>query len=75
MQVHLRFTKSKKDRFVPLSDMTLIALRRYWKTHRHPLLIFPSGKPPHSRDGKTLVIDKGGVQKTIKIVAKECGGK
>ena len=46
MHVHLRYTKSKKDRIVPL---------------------------PHSRDGKTLVMDKGGVQKTIKLVAKACG--
>ncbi|WP_232300037.1 tyrosine-type recombinase/integrase [Colwellia sp. MT41] len=73
MQVHLRFTKSKKDRFVPLPQATLLALRHYWKTHRHPNLLFPGGKPPHSREGKTLVMDKGGVQKTIKIVAKACG--
>jgi integrase/recombinase XerD len=34
MQVHLRYTKSKKDRFVPLPQATLLALRAYWKTHR-----------------------------------------
>jgi len=73
MRVHLRYTKSKKDRFVPLPQATLLALRRYWKTHRHPTLIFPGGKPPHSRKGKLMVMDKGGIQKTIKIVAKECG--
>lgn len=73
MRVHLRYTKSKKDRFVPLPQATLLALRRYWQTHRHPTLIFPGGKPPYIRDGKSMVMDKGGVQKTIKIVAKECG--
>ena len=73
MQVHLRYTKSKKDRFVPLPQATLLALRAYWKTHRHPTLIFPGGKPPHIREGKAMVMDKGGVQKTIKLVAKECG--
>jgi len=73
MQVHLRYTKSKKDRFVPLPQATLLALRAYWKTHRHPTLIFPGGKPPHIREGKPMVMDKGGVQKTIKLVAKECG--
>jgi len=73
MQIHLRDTKSKKDRFVPLPQATLLALRRYWKTHRHPTLIFPGGKPPHIREGKPMVMDKGGVQKTIKLVAKECG--
>ena len=73
MQVHLRYTKSKKDRFVPLPQATLLALRRYWLTHRHPTLIFPGGKAPHIRAGKPMVMDKGGVQKTIKIVARECG--
>lgn len=73
MRVHLRYTKSKKDRFVPLPQSTLLALRAYWKTHRHPSLIFPGGKAPHIREGKAMVMDKGGIQKTIKIVAKECG--
>ena len=73
MRVHLRLTKSKKDRFVSLPQMTLLAFRRYWLTHRHPSLIFPGGKAPFLRDGKPLVMDKGGVQKTIKIVARECG--
>jgi integrase/recombinase XerD len=35
MRVHLRFTKGYKDRFVPLPQSTLLALRRYWATHRH----------------------------------------
>jgi len=73
MQVHLRNTKNQKDRFVPLPQATLLALRIYWKTHRHPSLIFPGGKSPHIREGKSMVMDKGGIQKTIKLVAKECG--
>lgn len=73
MHVHLRYTKSKKDRIVPLPYATLLALRCYWKTHQHPSLLFPGGKPPHNRDGKTLVMDKGGIQKTIKLVANACG--
>ncbi len=73
MRVHLRNTKYNKHRFVPLPLATLKALRRYWITHRHSELIFPGGKPPHFRQGKSLYMDKGGVQKAIKIVAKECG--
>ena len=69
MRVHLRFTKSKKDRFVPLPQVTLLALRRYWLVHRHPNLLFPGGKAPFVRK----VMDKGGAQKTIKLVARECG--
>lgn len=72
MRVHIRAGKGKKDRFVPLPLLTLKALRHYWATHRHELLLFPGGKAPHIRDGKPMVMDKGGVQKTIKIVAKQC---
>ncbi|MER2493896.1 tyrosine-type recombinase/integrase [Catenovulum sediminis] len=73
MRVHLRFTKSKKDRFVPLPQVTFLALRRYWKTHRHPTLLFPGGKPPFERNGQPMIMDKGGVQKAIKLVAKQVG--
>ncbi len=73
MRVHLRNTKYNKHRFVPLPLLTLKALRRYWVTHRHPQLIFPGGKAPHFHQGKSLYMDKGGVQKAIKLVAKECG--
>jgi len=73
MRVHIRRSKGNKDRFVPLPLLTLKALRRYWATHHHPTLLFPGGKPPHERDGQPLVMDKGGVQRAIKLVAKECG--
>ena len=72
MRVHLRQCKYNKHRFVPLPLATLKALRLYWSTHRHPELIFPGGKPPYFRPGKSLFMDKGGVQKAMKVVAKEC---
>jgi integrase/recombinase XerD len=72
MRVHLRFTKGYKDRFVPLPQSTLLALRRYWATHRHASLLFPGGKAPYLREGKPLVMDKGGVQKTINTKIKLC---
>jgi site-specific recombinase XerD len=33
--------KGAKDRFVPLPSLMLTELRIYWKTHRHPRLLFP----------------------------------
>ena len=30
------------DRYVPLPEMTYRILRRFWPTHRHPGLLFPS---------------------------------
>jgi site-specific recombinase XerD len=41
MYVHIT-GKGNKDRYVPLPQRPLELLRQFWKTHRHPLWIFPS---------------------------------
>jgi site-specific recombinase XerD len=38
----IRQGKGRKDRMVPISTTMVADLRRYWKVHRHPLLIFPN---------------------------------
>ena len=38
MTVNISDGKRGKDRLLPLPHRTLIALRYYWKTHKHPLL-------------------------------------
>lgn len=73
MRIHVRRGKGNKDRFVPLPLFTYNALRQYWSIHRHPYLIFPGAKASYKPDEKDIVMDRGGIQKTIKIVAKECG--
>ena len=73
MRIHIRRGKGNKDRFVPLPLFTYHALRRYWSSHRHPYLIFPGAKASYKTGETDIVMDKGGIQKTIKIVAKECG--
>jgi site-specific recombinase XerD len=40
-RVHVREAKGGKNRYVPLPPAMLAELRVYWKTHRHPRLIFP----------------------------------
>lgn len=68
MQVHVRNGKGGKDRLVPLPIRTLHALRAYWVTHKHPRLIFPGlGKNVDNP------MDRGGVQKAMKLVLKDCG--
>jgi site-specific recombinase XerD len=42
MVVHVHRGKGAKDRYVPLPPRTLIALRQYWVTHRHPVWLFPA---------------------------------
>jgi integrase/recombinase XerD len=71
MRVHIRAAKGNKDRFVALPAFTLDVLRKHWATHRHPKLIFPGDKAPQNHTSFKK-IDRGGLQKTIKIVAKEC---
>ena len=36
--------KGGKDRYVPLPDATLALLRTHWRTHRHPLWLFPASR-------------------------------
>jgi len=67
MQVHIRDGKGGKDRMLPLPEQTLLSLRQYWTSHRHPTLLFPGlGK------GANTPMDKGGVQKAMKAVLRQC---
>lgn len=38
----IRNGKGRKDRMVPIPTTMVEDLRKYWKVHRHPLLIFPN---------------------------------
>ena len=72
MRIHIRWGKGNKDRFVPLPPQSYHALRYYWSTHRHPQLLFPSVQSLYVSGAQNKTMDRGGIQKTIKIVAKEC---
>ncbi len=73
MKVHVRLGKGKKDRFVILPEVSLQALRAYWVTHRNPQLLFPGGKTAELRHAATLPMDRGGLQKSFKVIVKSCG--
>jgi site-specific recombinase XerD len=49
MLIHVHRGKGAKDRFVPFSRDLLGLLRKYWKTHRHPRLLFPALGRGHNR--------------------------
>ena len=70
MRVHIREGKGGKDRMVPLPQRTLKALRTHWLTHKHPCYLFPGLGTCHDTP-----MDRGGIQKTMKLVLKECGIK
>jgi integrase len=42
MMIHVHRGKGAKDRYVALPHSTLHLLRQYWRTHRHPQLLFPA---------------------------------
>lgn len=67
MLVHIRNGKGGKDRMVPMPELTLLALRAYWKTHRHERLIFPGTQLKNNTP-----MDKGSVQKALKKVLSDC---
>jgi len=73
MKIHIRLGKGKKDRFVTLPDISLLALRAYWVTHRNPRLLFPAGKTAEIRCKATGVMGRGGLQKSFKAIVKSCG--
>ncbi len=72
MKVHVRLGKGKKDRFVTLPEITLDAMRRYWATHRNPKLLFPGGKTIEAKSRAKVVMDRGGLQKSIKAIVNSC---
>lgn len=73
-RVHVRQGKGGKDRYVPLPYPTLKHLRRFWRTHRHPRLLFPnaSGNEASARTASSPM-DRGGVQAAFQAARKDCG--
>jgi len=75
-QIHIRRGKGHKDRLVPLPDLTYHALRELWSKHRHPYLLFPNANGSLETIQKaTTHMDRGGVQKAMKVVVEQCGIK
>jgi integrase len=75
-QVHIRRGKGHKDRFVPLPNLTYLALRTLWSKHRNPCWLFPNavGSPERIRSAITSM-DRGGTQAAMKAVVAQCGIK
>lgn len=73
-RVHIRNSKGGKDRYVVLPEMTLKVLRRFWTTHRHPRLLFPS---PHSHGPLSkrpgAMMEASSVQAAFRATVQESG--
>lgn len=73
-RVHIRNSKGGKDRYVVLPELTLQALRRFWTTHRHPRLLFPSPAFDAARSRRSeACMDASSVQAAFRATIRESG--
>jgi len=73
--LHVRQAKGLKDRYVILPQMALQALRDYWLTHRNTQWLFPQGRSPSERHSAKTHMDRGGTQKSFKVIVNDVGIK
>ena len=72
--LHIRQGKGNKDRYVPLPERTLVLLREYWASHRHPVWLFPAPTPMGvSPTTATRPMDVSGVQRAFRAALQESG--
>lgn len=77
----IRNGKGGKDRMVPIAKSMVVDLRKYWKIHRHPLLIFPNvgrgdNSPEHVSQRMheaTSPMPISSLQRLIQVARKELG--
>ncbi len=74
MMLYVHRGKGAKDRYVPLPKETLHLLRRYWKTHRNPHLIFPAlGRGQTCGSTSTIPMNRSSVQGALIRALKKAG--
>lgn len=74
-RVHIRQgkgRKDRKDRYVTMPNRTLLAMRLFWRTHRHKKFIFPAGRSVEEQHTAVKTMPSAGLQKAIKAVAQSC---
>jgi site-specific recombinase XerD len=72
--VHVRHGKGNKDRYVPLPERSLAMLRDFWRSHRHPVWLFPAlPLARRSSAPATGPMSVDGVQRAFKLAVRESG--
>ena len=75
-RVHIRDSKGNRDRFVPLAQASLQVLRRFWRIHRNPVLLFPDRhRGLQAAASTTTALNAEGVQRALARVVGHCGLK
>jgi integrase/recombinase XerD len=74
MMIHVHRGKGAKDRYVALPQSTLVLLRSYWRTHKHPQLIFPArGHKPSDAQQATQPVAKSSIQDAFRQAKRGAG--
>ncbi len=74
MLLHIQKAKRGRDRYVPLPESTLKLLRVYYKTHRNPLLVFPTSYRGRAIEASsTQPISGMSIQRVFKKSLREIG--
>ncbi len=73
MLLHIQEAKGGRDRFVPLSSHVLTLLREHWRTHRHPLYLFPSTWADLNTPAAPFPMTPRSVQAALQAAARDCG--
>ena len=78
MMVHVHRGKGAKDRYIPLPQSTLLQLREFWKSHRHPTFLFPADGRNHrgvshaiGTSQATTPMSPTAVQGAMKLITKQ----
>ena len=72
MLIHIQHGKGGKDRYVPLAPQLLPMLRAHWRTHHHPVWLFPARWQELETSGP---MSGRSVEVAVQMAAVECGFK
>ena len=74
MVVHVKNAKGRKDRIVPLPEITLQILRTHFKTHRNEKFIFPApGRGGRKEAVSATPLPDSSIQTVLKKALREAG--
>lgn len=68
--LHLHHGKGGKDRYIPLPSACLTMLRRHWRTHCHPVWLFPALRMGRQTDQP---MNESALQRAFRAAVKESG--
>ena len=70
MVLRIQGGKGGKDRYVPLAHRTLTLLRAHWRTHRHPVWLFPA-RSSQQPAPEPMAVD--GVYRAVRAAVAQSG--